>query len=80
MINTIFYAFVQVCQECAHYRRGEQCEDECPPEFHADDERRECLPCADECRGCVGPSAANCENCRNYRIYPVSSNDQELYF
>lgn len=69
---TSFGFHVHVCQECTHYKKGEQCEDECPAEFYADEENRECLPCAEECRGCVGPNATNCDKCRNFRIYPVS--------
>ncbi|XP_035704636.1 epidermal growth factor receptor isoform X2 [Folsomia candida] len=65
------YGFhTQVCQECAKYKKGEQCEDECPTDFYADEDLRECIPCADECRGCSGPGADNCIACRNYRIYP----------
>lgn len=60
-----------MCQECAKYKKGEQCEDECPTDFYADEDLRECIPCADECRGCSGPGADNCIACRNYRIYPV---------
>ncbi|CAL8135471.1 unnamed protein product [Orchesella dallaii] len=75
---TAFGFHVHVCQECAHYRKGEQCEDECPAEFYANEETKECLPCAEECRGCVGPTANNCENCRNFRIYPDGDAGNEV--
>jgi len=64
--------FLQVCQECAFFRKGEQCDDECQPDFYyIDQEHKECLLCANECRGCTGPSAAECLTCRHYRLYSV---------
>ncbi|XP_046400809.1 epidermal growth factor receptor isoform X2 [Ischnura elegans] len=68
------YGFhIQVCQECVSYRRGEQCEDECPPDHYARNDTQECLPCSQECRGCYGPTASDCIGCRNYRIYQDGS-------
>ncbi|CAG7730524.1 unnamed protein product [Allacma fusca] len=73
------YGFhTQVCQECAHYRRGEQCEDECPTEFYADEDLKECLPCDEACRGCTGNTTSDCISCRNFRIYPDGEAGNEL--
>jgi epidermal growth factor receptor len=58
-----------VCQECVRYKHGEQCEDECPQDHNADEERHECSRCASECRGCTGPNVNQCLSCRNYRVY-----------
>lgn len=67
----------KACQECAFYKRGEHCEEStCPIDFYADDERRECLPCLNECRGCHGPTAMDCEDCRHFRVYSVSKKVQ----
>lgn len=64
------YGFhVQVCQKCAGYKRGEQCEDECPPDHYADEMHRECFACYGECRGCTGPGANQCLKCRNLKIF-----------
>ncbi|XP_039287405.1 epidermal growth factor receptor [Nilaparvata lugens] len=69
------YGFhIQVCQECAQYKRGEQCEDECPSDHFAHELTQECKPCSVECRGCFGPDNSQCLNCRNYKIY-VSGGD-----
>ncbi|XP_012269849.2 epidermal growth factor receptor isoform X2 [Athalia rosae] len=59
----------QVCQECNKYKRGEQCEDECPADHFADSETRICVPCMPECRGCYGPGVDQCHKCRNYKVY-----------
>ncbi|XP_065571133.1 epidermal growth factor receptor-like isoform X2 [Artemia franciscana] len=66
---TAFGFHEQVCQECVRYKRGEQCEDECPVDHYADESKSECVRCAEECRGCVGPLVSDCIACRNYRIY-----------
>lgn len=70
----------QVCQECAGYKRGEQCEDECPTDHYADDERRECFACHEECRGCNGAGTDNCIQCRNFKIYEGDPNDNSTSF
>ena len=62
-----------MCQECVKYKRGEQCEDECPQDHYADEDRHECSRCASECRGCTGPNVNQCLSCRNYRVYLVTS-------
>lgn len=64
----------QVCQECMKYKRGEQCEDECPVDHFTDTETQLCIPCYSECRGCSGPGSNHCHKCRNYKIYIVSIN------
>ena len=41
--NCSAYGFhSSVCHECKNYRRGEQCEDECPQDHYADDVAHEC--------------------------------------
>lgn len=69
-----------MCQECAGYKRGEQCEDECPFDHYADDEHRECFACHDECRGCTGAGPDNCVQCRNFKIYEGDPNDNSTSF
>ncbi|XP_014252271.1 epidermal growth factor receptor isoform X2 [Cimex lectularius] len=59
----------QVCQVCSNYKRGEQCEDECPKDHYADESSQRCVPCSMECRGCTGPTNAHCLRCRNYKIF-----------
>lgn len=61
----------QVCQQCTKYKKGEQCEDECPTDHFADADTQLCIPCFGECRGCTGPSPNQCQKCRNYKIYIV---------
>jgi epidermal growth factor receptor len=39
-----------VCSECAKYRRGEQCEDECGENQYADEESNTCEHCFEECQ------------------------------
>ncbi|XP_049829582.1 epidermal growth factor receptor isoform X3 [Schistocerca gregaria] len=71
----------QVCQECKEYKRGEQCEEECPPDHYPDDTRHVCEPCAKECRGCTGPTAADCIRCNGYKLYiDESSTDNTTQF
>lgn len=57
-----------VC-ECLRYSADEQCEDECPRDHFADESNHLCVKCAEECRGCTGPTTAHCISCRNYRVY-----------
>ncbi|KAI5700992.1 hypothetical protein M8J75_005051 [Diaphorina citri] len=59
----------QVCQECSAYKRGEQCEDECPFDYYADETTQECVPCDSQCKGCTGPDPTHCLSCENFRIY-----------
>lgn len=59
----------QACQKCAGYKRGEQCEDECPTDHYVDVERSECFPCHSECRGCTGPGPQHCVQCRTLKIF-----------
>lgn len=64
------YGFHQlVCQKCTHYKKGEQCEDECPYNDFPDDELQECKACDSECRGCTGPGPGNCLSCENFRVF-----------
>lgn len=58
-----------VCKQCAKYKKGEQCEDECPTDYYPNDATRECLSCDSECRGCTGPGPENCHFCEHYKIY-----------
>lgn len=68
-----------VCQECTKYKRGEQCEDECPADYFADANKL-CIPCFSECRGCFGPGPNQCYKCRNYKIYIVRILHSSIYF
>lgn len=58
-----------VCQQCSNYKKGEQCEDECPSDHYPDNSTQECLPCDNECRGCSGPGPENCFLCQNFKIF-----------
>ncbi|XP_067003526.1 epidermal growth factor receptor isoform X2 [Anabrus simplex] len=70
----------QVCQECMNYKRGEQCEDECPLDHYVDERRQECVPCDKECRGCTGPLKSDCKSCRNFKIFQNNSNGNNSAF
>lgn len=66
----------QVCEVCTKYKRGEQCENECPPDHYEelqqslnDTKPIICKPCYSECRSCYGPGPDKCYKCRNLRIY-----------
>lgn len=63
-----------VCQVCNGFKRGDQCEDECPTDHFTDDLTRTCTPCHHECNGCTGPSSVECIRCRNLKIYLNDSN------
>lgn len=65
---TAFGIHYSVCK-CLHYISGELCEDHCPRDHYADEENQVCIKCADECRGCKGPTVSDCTACRNFRIY-----------
>lgn len=69
-----------MCQECAGYKRGEQCEDECPTDHYADEEQRECFACHNECRGCTDAGSDNCMSCRNFKLYVGDANDNSTTF
>lgn len=58
-----------VCSECARYRRGEQCEDECGENQYADESSKTCEMCDEECQKCRGPGPHNCLDCKNLRIF-----------
>lgn len=70
----------QVCAECAGYKRGEQCEDECPTDHYADEVHRECFACHEECRGCFDAGPDKCLQCRNFKIYEGDPNDNSTTF
>ncbi|CAH2034962.1 unnamed protein product, partial [Iphiclides podalirius] len=59
----------QVCQVCNGFKRGDQCEDECPTDHFTDEINRICTPCHHECRGCTGPSSTDCVKCQNLKIF-----------
>lgn len=65
----------QACQKCSIYKRGEQCEDECPNDHYVDQKLSECFPCHSECRGCIGPGADHCLQCRTLKIYTGDESD-----
>lgn len=70
----------QVCQKCSIYKRGEQCEDECPNDHYVDEQRGECFPCHEECLGCTGPGSDNCLQCRQLKVYLGDPNDNSTLF
>ncbi|XP_033224420.1 epidermal growth factor receptor-like isoform X2 [Belonocnema kinseyi] len=59
----------QVCQECVRYKKGEQCEDECPSDHYVKLDTQLCLPCHGECRECFGRGENECYRCRNFKIF-----------
>ena len=58
-----------VCSECAKYRKGEQCEDECGENQYANEDTRTCEQCDDECQRCYGIGVHNCWDCKNFKIF-----------
>ncbi|XP_055938394.1 epidermal growth factor receptor-like isoform X1 [Argiope bruennichi] len=67
--NCTAYGIHYTVCKCLHYLSGEQCEEQCPRDHYADDANQVCIKCADECRGCTGPTTMDCLACRNFRIY-----------
>lgn len=65
---TAFGIHSSVCR-CLHYVSGELCEDHCPRDHYPDEDNHLCIKCAEECRGCRGPTVSDCIACRNFRIY-----------
>lgn len=59
----------QVCQVCNGFKRGDQCEDECPLDHFTDKINRLCTPCHSECKGCMGPSSTDCLKCQNFKVF-----------
>ncbi|XP_062524304.1 epidermal growth factor receptor isoform X4 [Bombyx mori] len=59
----------QVCQVCNGFKRGDQCEDECPSDHFTDEIGRNCTPCHSECKGCTGPGPTDCIKCKNLKIF-----------
>lgn len=57
----------QVCQVCKSFKRGDQCEDECPADHYPEKLSRICTPCHHECKGCTGPSSTDCVKCQNLK-------------
>ncbi|XP_050360922.1 epidermal growth factor receptor isoform X1 [Nymphalis io] len=68
----------QVCQVCNGFKRGDQCEDECPSDHFTDEVNRLCTPCHHECRGCTGPTSMDCIKCQNLKIFLGDSNSNEF--
>ncbi|XP_014215341.1 epidermal growth factor receptor isoform X2 [Copidosoma floridanum] len=66
---TGFGTHEQVCQECAKFKRGEHCEEECPADHYVEPYSQLCQPCYPECRGCYGPAPHQCQKCRNLKMY-----------
>ncbi|XP_063699367.1 epidermal growth factor receptor [Culicoides brevitarsis] len=69
-----------VCLECAGYKIGELCGNECPSDYYADKKNRVCNPCDDECRGCHGVGPEKCDECRNLKIFLGDPNDNTTAF
>ncbi|CAG9558821.1 unnamed protein product [Danaus chrysippus] len=59
----------QVCQVCNGFKRGDQCEHECPPDHYTDKANRLCTPCDPECRECTGLTAKDCIKCNNLKVF-----------
>ncbi|XP_026317728.1 epidermal growth factor receptor isoform X2 [Hyposmocoma kahamanoa] len=57
----------QVCQVCKSFKRGDQCEDECPADHYPEKFSSICTPCHHECKGCNGPSSTDCIKCQNLK-------------
>ncbi|CAH1179272.1 unnamed protein product [Phaedon cochleariae] len=57
------------CQVCTHFKKGEQCEDECTPDYYPEVKTNECIACDSECRGCTGSGPENCLVCQNFKIF-----------
>ncbi|KAI5640359.1 protein tyrosine kinase domain-containing protein [Phthorimaea operculella] len=72
----------QVCQVCNGFKKGNQCEDECPTDHYTDESSRICSPCHHECKGCTGPDSTDCIRCSNLKIFLGDSNsiDKEQPF
>ncbi|CAH2104036.1 unnamed protein product [Euphydryas editha] len=68
----------QVCQVCNGFKRGDQCEDECPSDHFTDKTNRLCTPCHQECKGCIGPSSTDCIKCQSLKVYLGASNSQSF--
>ncbi|XP_061715477.1 epidermal growth factor receptor isoform X1 [Cydia pomonella] len=64
----------QVCQVCNGFKRGDQCEDECPTDHFTDTDSRTCTPCHHECRGCTGPDSTDCIKCQSLKVFLSESN------
>lgn len=58
-----------VCSECAKYKVGEQCEDECQKNHYVHKETKTCYECDEECSGCSGPGNYNCVDCKNLKVF-----------
>ncbi|KAG8192328.1 hypothetical protein JTE90_002148 [Oedothorax gibbosus] len=71
--NCTAYGIHHTVCKCLHYLSGEQCEDTCPRDQFADEENQICIKCADECRGCRGPTTMDCMACRNFRVYDTEN-------
>lgn len=69
-----------VCLECAGYKIGELCGNECPSDYYAAKQNRVCNACDAECRGCHGIGPNMCDECRNLKIYNGDSNDNSTTF
>ncbi|XP_072930769.1 epidermal growth factor receptor isoform X2 [Epargyreus clarus] len=79
---TGFGIHAQVCLVCNGFKRGDQCEDECPSDHFTDKKNRVCTPCHSECRDCTGPSSTDCIKCKNLKIYMNDANsnkDKQIY-
>lgn len=68
-----------VCLECAGYKRGEQCEEECSENHYANEETRTCELCHDECQKCRGPGVHSCLDCQNFKIFHDGISKEEYY-
>nr|CAI5863737.1 unnamed protein product [Callosobruchus analis] len=68
------YGFHVSSCTCMHYKKGEQCEDECSENYYPDLDSNECFACDTQCRGCTGPGPKNCQTCLNFKLYDDEDN------
>lgn len=62
------------------YKRGEQCEDECPSDHYVDQQKSECFPCDTTCRNCTGPGPSNCLSCQHLKVLSGDPNNSSSPF
>ena len=52
---------------CVSFEEDGVCRDECSSNAYAHEETHTCLPCNEECNGCLGPGADECLQCAHVR-------------
>nr|UPI11530.1 epidermal growth factor receptor isoform X1 [Mythimna separata] len=76
-----FGIHTQVCLMCNGYKRGDQCEEECPADHYTDEINKSCTPCHPECKGCVGSASTQCVKCKTLKIFLTPDDpDNQSFF